>query len=337
MAFYQWSKNAGSNSNSDLTINMEEGMPPAQLNDGGRAIMARLAEYRDDTAGSLLTAGSGSAYTVSTNQGFTSLAALHGMTLKVRFHVDCNGAPTLNADGQGSAPLLSALGYGIVQGAIRQGSIYDVTYDNTIPGFIITGGMVINQMPIGGVMDYAGASAPTLWVLCAGQAISRTTYAALFAVIGSTYGNGDGVTTFNVPDYRGRIGAGIDNMNGSAAGRIGTVVTDNGTIVGTTRGSTGGSSTHTQAGGEVGAHSHTGSGNVSDPQHSHVISPSVLNPGAGGTVAGGNAGITLVSATQLASTGITVPSLNINNNAAPTAMAWLQPTIMVNKIMFAGV
>jgi len=72
----------------------------------------------------------------------------------------------------------------------------------------------------GTVLPFAGASAPTDWLLCYGQAVSRTTYANLFAVIGTTYGAGDGSTTFNVPDLRGRVAAGKENMGGTAANRL---------------------------------------------------------------------------------------------------------------------
>lgn len=64
---------------------------------------------------------------------------------------------------------------------------------------------------IGVVIAYAGNTAPnTSWLLAQGQAISRTTYANLFAILGITYGSGDGVTTFNIPDLRGRAIAGVD-------------------------------------------------------------------------------------------------------------------------------
>lgn len=63
--------------------------------------------------------------------------------------------------------------------------------------------------PTGAIMDYGGSSAPSGWVLCNGSAISRTTFSALFAVIGTTYGAGDGSTTFNVPDLRGRVSVGL--------------------------------------------------------------------------------------------------------------------------------
>lgn len=65
--------------------------------------------------------------------------------------------------------------------------------------------------PIGGVVAYAGNTAPNAsWQLCQGQAVSRTTFANLFAILGITYGSGDGVTTFNLPDLRGRTVAGVD-------------------------------------------------------------------------------------------------------------------------------
>ncbi len=76
-------------------------------------------------------------------------------------------------------------------------------------------------MPVGCVIPFAGAAAPTGWLLCQGQAISRTTYAQLFSVIGTTYGSGDGKTTFNLPDMRGRVAVGSDaNSTGAKAGDV---------------------------------------------------------------------------------------------------------------------
>jgi len=72
-------------------------------------------------------------------------------------------------------------------------------------------------LPIGTIHKYGGTAAPEGFLLCNGAAVSRATYAALFAVIGTSFGSGDGNTTFNIPDFRGRVGAGFV---GSAAGRI---------------------------------------------------------------------------------------------------------------------
>jgi microcystin-dependent protein len=63
-------------------------------------------------------------------------------------------------------------------------------------------------VPTGTVLPFAGASAPAGWVLADGSAISRTTFSALFAAIGTQFGTGDGSTTFNVPDMRGRVAVG---------------------------------------------------------------------------------------------------------------------------------
>lgn len=79
---------------------------------------------------------------------------------------------------------------------------------------------VSQTAPIGSLLDYAGDTAPAGWLLCYGQEVSRSTYAALFAVIGTKFGAGNSSTTFNVPDCRGRVSAGRDDMGGTAAGRV---------------------------------------------------------------------------------------------------------------------
>lgn len=72
--------------------------------------------------------------------------------------------------------------------------------------------------PTGAVLAFAGKDAPAGFLLCDGSAVSRTTYAQLFAVIGTTYGSGDGSTTFNLPDMRGRVAVGSDANLGAVAG-----------------------------------------------------------------------------------------------------------------------
>jgi microcystin-dependent protein len=69
-------------------------------------------------------------------------------------------------------------------------------------------------VPPGVMWDYAGSSAPSGWLLCDGSAISRTTYSGLYGVIGTTYGTGDGSTTFNLPDTRGRASVGVGQGSG---------------------------------------------------------------------------------------------------------------------------
>jgi microcystin-dependent protein len=79
------------------------------------------------------------------------------------------------------------------------------------PQFFVTPGIVV---------AYGGSTAPTGWLMCYGQEVSRTTYATLYTIMGTTYGSGNGSTTFNLPDLRGRAAIGPDNMGGGAAGRV---------------------------------------------------------------------------------------------------------------------
>lgn len=65
--------------------------------------------------------------------------------------------------------------------------------------------------PKGSVIQFAGSTAPSGWLLCDGTAVSRTTYADLFAIIGTTYGAGNGSSTFNLPNLKGRVAVGRDN------------------------------------------------------------------------------------------------------------------------------
>lgn len=74
-------------------------------------------------------------------------------------------------------------------------------------------------VPTGAVMDFAMNTPPTGWLECDGAAVSRTTYAALFAAVGTAWGVGDGSTTFNLPDFRGEFRRGWDHGRGVDSGR----------------------------------------------------------------------------------------------------------------------
>lgn len=76
------------------------------------------------------------------------------------------------------------------------------------------------EMPVGSLLAFAGSTSPSGYLLCDGSAISRTEYSSLFTVVGTTYGIGDNATTFNLPDLRGRVAVGRDNMGGTPANRM---------------------------------------------------------------------------------------------------------------------
>ncbi len=118
-----------------------------------------------------------------------------------------------------------------------------------------------DSIPTGVLNPYAGATAPAGWLLCFGQAISRTTYSTLFTSIGITYGVGDGSTTFNLPDMRGQVPAGLDNMGGTSRDKVLDVNAD-------------------ALGGEIGSSEHT---------HS-------LNSSPGGRTSGGLENVSSVAA-----------------------------------------
>src|SRR5690348_11650824 len=72
-------------------------------------------------------------------------------------------------------------------------------------GSLIVADPNLAVVPVGGVTSFAGTTPPSGWLLCDGRQVSRATYRSLFLAIGTTYGAGDGSTTFNIPDLRGRF------------------------------------------------------------------------------------------------------------------------------------
>lgn len=126
------------------------------------------------------------------------------------------------------------------------------------------------NVPTGVVVPFAAlpiafgpleSAVPNGWLLCSGQAVSRTTYADLFHLIGTTYGAGDGSTTFNVPDLRGRMILGNDNMGGTSANRVTDTAADG-------LGGTDGSATVALTEAQLASHDHS----ISGGSHSHTAS-----------------------------------------------------------------
>lgn len=158
--------------------------------------------------------------------------------------------------------------------------------------------------PIGSVLDFAGTAAPTGWLLCYGQALNASAnpqYQDLYDVIGNTFG-GSNNTNFVIPDLRGRVVAGQDDMGGSSANRL---TGASGGINGDTFGAAGGAETHTLQTTEI-------------PSHNHSID--TYSSAGGGFIPAANASSGLVSRT----TGNTGGGGAHNN---------VQPTIILNKII----
>lgn len=172
----------------------------------------------------------------------------------------------------------------------------------------------VNAVPLGTVSGFAGSTAPSGWQLCYGQAISRTQYAGLFAVTSTTYGVGDGSTTFNVPDLRGRVVAGLDDMGGTDAGRLSTA---------NTLGTTTGTETITLTTAEMPSHTHT--------QNAHTHSQAYSNAD-GYTYGGGSLNNVVNNPTSTTTGATTATNQNTGGGGAHNNM---QPTMTINYIIKA--
>lgn len=218
---------------------------------------------------------------------------------------------------------------------------------------------------VGEVKAWAGTTLPTGYLWCAGQAVSRTTYSALFAALSTTHGAGDGTTTFNLPDLRGRVVAGRDDMNGTSAARL------SGVLSSTTLGASGGSQNlqshthgvtdpghvHTASADTQGNHNHTASADTHGG-HDHGITPVITansgpNSGLGGgpgyaptgttsltNVAGAHSHTVTIGVAGAHSHTVTVNSgttgISIQAFGAGSSQN-VQPTLVLNYIINAGV
>lgn len=330
--FYTWSHTASSNAGSDASIDWHEGQSPSSINDSARAMMARTAEYRDDVTGATVTAGSNTAYTVASNQVFDSLTHLAGQIIAFTPHVTNGATVLLNVDGLGQKPLRSSPGVELQAGVLIQGTPYLCIFNNTDGAFYLQS-FYANpySVPLGGMLPFIAPTTPnSSFVFPFGQGISRSTYSALFALIGTTYGTGDGSTTFNIPDVRGRVIAGVDNMGGSAAGRL-TSASGMGTGL---LGQAGGAETETLTTAQIPAHTHANT--LSDPGHAHsgtVSSQGTVQTGAGGQPGLGGNNTGAVSGTITVNANTTGVTINNASQGGGGAHPNVMPAICCNLIL----
>lgn len=195
----------------------------------------------------------------------------------------------------------------------------------------------LGGVQIGSMVSYGGTTAPPGWLLCFGQAVSRTTYALLFAIIGTAYGVGDGTTTFNLPDKRGRVSVGKDNMGGSTAGRITAAVCGlDGTVLG-------------RAGGDQNAQEDTIVASssavtaITDPGHAHTLTVYAVNtfvapghPLATNSAAPVDANAPGIAAATTGVTAATAVSTSATSSLTGASQN-VQPCEIDNWIIFTGV
>lgn len=193
----------------------------------------------------------------------------------------------------------------------------DILGNLTVSGSFMVGGAVL--IPPGLIFPYAAGTAPSGYLICDGAAYSRSTYAALFAVIGTVYGAGNGTTTFNVPDLRGRVPAQIDG----GTNRLPAIAN---------LGDHAGSATNTIL--QANLPAATLATAIIDPGHTHTVGPSSLTSvsyTAGGTSTGN-----LLTSTATGSPANQTAAVNGTGITASTALGGsgtalnnVQPTLGV--------
>lgn len=264
------------------------------------------APYNKGAAWGGVSTGAANAQVVAFSPAIT--AWQDGLEFAFQAGFSNTGAATLNA-GAGATAMRKASSSGLAalaSGDLIAGNVYKAVYNGT---YVV----ILNPQPstvsgtadVGDVKFTAGATTGSGWLLCYGQAVSRTTYADLFALIGTTYGTGDGSTTFNLPDGRGRVAAGQDDMGGSSANRL-TGLTDG--VNGDTLGATGGLES-------------TAIAKANLPTDPLKLPRATSGSGSNAFLAGGS------------------PSYDVNSQAmgSGTAINNVQPTIILNMWIYAGV
>lgn len=175
--------------------------------------------------------------------------------------------------------------------------------------------------PSGAMVMFGGASAPTGWLLCDGAAVSRATYATLFAAIGTTWGVGDGSTTFNVPDMRGRAPIGAGTGSGLTPRTLGSKLGEENHALTLAE-----NGTHTHTGG---LHAHTGGA------HNHTITTSTVADN-GGRVHCGAASSTGTTAYTTSGGAVATTydgAVATTSSGSGTAHNTMQPSAVVNFII----
>lgn len=220
--------------------------------------------------------------------------------------------------------------------ASNQQSLYsiegDLYYNNNsgVPVQITQGTSIASAssplVPSGVIWPYGGSSAPTGFLICDGSAVSRTTYADLFAAIGTTYGIGNGTTTFNLPAAQGRAPIGAGTYTDTVSGSITR-----------TLGATGGAEKHVTTVSEMPSHNHGGGA------HTHFVAASsgtatTLTAGnavvKNGTVGSGDADYFLSGSASTADQGLTSSSGTIiTSQGGGTAHNNMQPYFVTNYII----
>jgi microcystin-dependent protein len=227
------------------------------------------------------------------------------------------GSAAAHTSGATVASYVSSANWMLLIKMLEQEHNSDGTHGDITADTLSVGGVdFTNILPTGVILPYGGTSAPSGYLLCDGSAVSRSTYSNLFSTISTTYGSGNGSTTFNVPDMRGRVAVGKNT----------------GTF--TPLGHTGGEETHTLSIGELASHNHTGT-TGSGGSHSHTYSAWRQSTYPGGGIIGGGSlyGNPPISTGNTSTDGSHTHSFTSDTTGSGTAHNNLQPYLVTNHII----
>jgi len=274
MTLFTWSTTAASNNTADSSINWQEGQAPSTVNNSARAMMAAVAKWRDDMSGNLVTGGTSTAYTITTNQTYTALT--DGITVTARMSATNGAAPTLAVDGLTAKAIASIYGTAIGTAVLQSGSVQTFTYDSTDDKWIVHG-QSGGEFPSGTDMLFYQAAAPTGWT---GSDALDDYALRVVTTTGAAGGSTEGTTAFttvfaattiaqaNLPNVNFTV-TGTAASNGAHTHALSTKYTETaqgtagsyGLLARDSEGSASGPTTTVSAGAASnGAHTHTVSG-----------------------------------------------------------------------------
>jgi microcystin-dependent protein len=275
------------------------------------ALSSPLAPIFGGASSYFFGTSTGSANVQSVGTTPTGFALVAGYQISFTAGLTNTGPATLNVAGTGNVSIArqhqTGISTALVGGELTQFKRVVLQYDGTVYQ------IVNNRVVIGQLYDLGIATCPPGTLNANSQAVSRTFWSDLFSAMGTTWGVGDGSTTFNMPDLRNRATYGVDQNVGGFSNRI-TVA--GGNFDGTVLGITGGLQNSTS----VGAHTHT----ITDPGHVHSIT------GAFGAQYSGGVSVapfvnTSTTNTASATTGITA------TNSTGATYSILAPAAIVSK------
>ncbi|WP_375671423.1 phage tail protein [Bartonella sp. SD1336NMGDW] len=227
---YDWSLRAADNTRVDDLIDWSEGQQPSSVNTSARVMMQRISEYLSDTGGELegVVTNDHVQQTSVIRLASTSqfLEYKNGIVLRFMATGKNVGATTIVLNDLDGKPVYKATETGLSLlsgGEIQQGCIYTLFYNEDHWHLVNPTSIPLEEesslYPTGFIGTFGMRGIPKDWLICDGKAYLRRDYRDLFETIGTVWGEGDGVTTFNVPDFRGMFLRGVDGGRNIDEGR----------------------------------------------------------------------------------------------------------------------